>query len=263
MAANHGKLEGRITIPSGAQYLTCEDDAAGPSAVTLVAGDYYWSSEDSEATDMAAQLALAINTELGIGSKWYVTPDFTEGGTGKLNISCDGATCEVTWDDTTFRDLCGYDGDLTGDNGYESDNQVQFLWLPDGPPISPYGLSDEGDEEDDTTTAESPGGHVHAIYYQSKTVQTVEWQGISLAKARISGESVANASYQKFWQDAIRSSHAYATGTDLRVYPDADDDATYTTYRPSGDLQKPLLAQLYPGWIEQWVVTAPRLVKVP
>ena len=113
------------------------------------------------------------------------------------------------------------------------------------------------------SATESPAGHVHAIYYQTKTVQTVEWQGVSRAKVRISGESTANTSFQKFWQDAIRSNATWATGAPIRIYPDADTDATYETYRVSGDLQKPNQRQLQPGWIEQWVVAIPRLVKVP
>ncbi len=263
MAITNGKLEGCITIPSGVQALTCTDDAAGPLAVTLTAGTYYWSSPGSGAQDMAHRIATDINTELGIGSKWYVTIDASEGGTGKVSISCDGATCTVTWDDTIVRDMCGFTGNLSGSTSYTSTDHVEMLWLPDGPPVSPYGLADDGDDEDDSTVMESPAGHVHALYYQSKTVQQVEWQGVSRAKTRISGESTANESFQKFWQDAIRSSHIFATGTNLRVYPDADTDGTYTTYRASGDLTKPMLRQLQPGWIEQWMVAMPRLVKVP
>ncbi len=243
MAITNGKLEGCITIPSGVQALTCTDDAAGPSAVTLTAGTYYWSSPDSEAQDMAKQLATDINTELGIGSKWYVIIDTSEDGTGKISISCDGATCTVTWDDTVFRDLCGFTGNLSGSTSYVSTNHVEMLWLPDGPPVSPYGLSDDGADEDDATIMESPAGHG--------------------AKTRISGESTTNESFQKFWQDAIRSSNTFASGTNLRVYPDADTDGTYETYRLSGDLTKPMQRQLQPGWIEQWVIALPRLVKVP
>jgi hypothetical protein len=263
VAITNGKLEGRVTIPTGGvQFATVTDDDDGPHAATIAAGDYYWSSADSGANDLPAQIEASITAALpGSGRVWVVTVQAAEGEAGTLTIANDGSTCTVTWNDTTFRDMCGYTGNLSGATSYLSPNHVEALWLPDGAPVSPYGLDDDGDDEPDWTSTESPAGHVKSLVYQRKTVQSIEWGNITHARCRVTGESTTNESFQKFYRDVILAEHTYCTGTPIRVYPDADTDATYTTYRVSGHVPKP--EQIEDGYIGVWRISLPRLVKVP
>ena len=263
MAITNGKVEGLITIPTGGvQALTCEDDNSTAAAITITAGTYYWSSADGGANDFAAQVAADINADADLTDTWTVTISAGEGGTGKCTIAADGATCEVTWQDTDVRDAMGFTGSLTGETSYASTNHVKGLWLPDGPPRSPYGLSDDGADEMDQTYTESSAGHVMTLGYQRKVVQAyVLWQGLSRKKVRIAGESVTGESRQQFVRDVLFAEATYCTDRQLRIYPDADTDGTYTTYRNAAPI--PEEEAISDGWIEQWNAGFQRLVVVP
>jgi len=260
MAVYKGKVEGMITIPTGGvQALTCTDASGGPTAITIDAGTYYWSTADSDTEDFLAQLSEDINAAMT--ETWTLTLSADESGTGKLTIGCTGATCTITWQDTNVRDLCGFAGNSSGATSYTGTKHVKALWLPDGPPRSAYGLSDAGADEMDQTTTESSAGHVMTLGYQRRTAQWIEWQGISRAKTRISGESTTGESWQQFVRDVIYAEATYCPGRCLRVYPDAGTDATSTEYRVSGAIPEP--EPLIDGWIEQWRIRIPRLLKVP
>ena len=263
MAITNGKVEGLITIPTGGvQALTCTDDNATPTAITVDAGYYYWSSAGTGSEDWAAQLAEDINAEADLTDTWTVTVGAGEAGTGKCTIAADGAVCTVTWQDTNIRDMCGFTGNLSGSTSYTSTNHVKGLWLPDGPPRSPYGLSDDGADEKDQTYTESSAGHVMTLGYQRKVVQAyVRWQGLSRKKVRIAGESTTGESRQQFVRDVLFAEATYCTDRKLRIYPDADTDGTYTTYRNAAPI--PEEEAISDGWIEQWNAGFQRLVVVP
>jgi hypothetical protein len=261
VAITNGKLEGRITISGTAaarRLGAFTDDSGGPTNVDLTSGDYYWSSSDSGANDFLAQVQTDINAAMG--QTWTVALSAGESGTGKVTISCTASVCTVTFDVTTLRDLLGFTGNISS-SPTTGANHVKALWLPDGPPRSPYGLADAGIDEADLTSTESPAGHVKTLVYQRKTIQPIEWMGCSRAKTRIDGESTTNESFQKFRRDVLFAEETWCPDIRVRVYPDADTDGTYTTYAHSGPPPEP--TPLIDGWIEQWNVALPRLVKVP
>ena len=108
MASTCGKLEARISIPSGGWAFAITDDVVSSQTVTIPNETFYHSSEDSLANDLAASIAAYINAVAS--DTWTVTISAGEGGTGKYTISADGATCEITWTDTELRDLLGKRG---------------------------------------------------------------------------------------------------------------------------------------------------------
>ncbi len=258
--SNYGKLEGRITIPSGGlAAMKCTDDLGGPTQVTITAGDYYWSSPDSGANTLIEQIAADINAVMG--KAWVLIPSVSEGGTGRINIGIVGALGEVTWDVVAFRNLLGFDADLSGATAYDSPGQSLGLWLPDGPPTTPFALED-GWDESDSSYLESTAGHVSGLHYQRKTVNELAWAGLSAKKTRIYDEVLLGQSFQRFYRDVIRSENTYCFGTPIRWYKDADTSAEYVTIRVSGLKEFKPEPMRSPSRV-RWQLSMGRVVVVP
>jgi hypothetical protein len=258
---NHGRLEGLITIPTGGitGAFTCTDDGGGPTAVDLTAGTYYWTLQDSGANTFAEQLQADICNAMA--SNWVVEISSNETGTGKVTISNDDAVAEVAWADTDIRDLLGFgsDGNLSGSTSYMSSDHAKAIWLPDGPPVSPFGLDDEGADEPDQVHSESGAGHVLTLGYQRKTAQWVRWIGLSRAKTRIAGEAVTGESLQQFERDVIWAEATYCPARKLRISPNADALAG-SVYRSSAQIT---YQQMQENYLGLWRVEFPRIVLVP
>lgn len=261
MAINHGKVEGRVTVPTGGWDVACTDESGGPTTVTLAAGDYYLSGTSG----LVATLETAINAAMT--QAWTVAIGAGEDGTGKVTIGVGGdpAFSAISWTDTDLRDLLGFTGNVSSDVSYVGTNHARSLWLPDAPINSPYGANDPL-EESDYRSVSSPAGHVSVVGSQRRSVQAYSWDMCSGAKTRIAQETTTNESFQKFWRDVILGEASWSSlpGGPLRVYPDADVDATYETYKVDGDLLREFRPQqVEQGWTGLYMVAMPRLVVVP
>jgi hypothetical protein len=194
---------------------------------------------------------------------WTVTIDATDGGTGKVTISCTGATCSATWNSTDLRDALGFTGNLSGSTSYTSTNQAEGLWLPDCAVITPYDTDDAGTKEYDFVATESPEGHVKALVYTSKTTTPLVWPMITNARCRTGAESTTNESFQTFNEDVLMQGETYFVGSRFRWYPDADTDGTYTSYALGAGLEKFAPEQVQSNWTGLWRIIIPRAVQVP
>ncbi len=269
MAVTHGRLECLITVPTGGWTFVLSEDSSDVGTVSLAAGDtFYWGSAGS-----AARFANGASTgylrskimDTGAGT-YSVFMNDGEDDTGKLQITVSGGAS--AWGMHTFkqngvannalRDLLGFDADVTVDVASATgDSQVQCLWLPNRPWYNGYGSGDWGDEVADARTSISPAGDVSGLFSQRYERMRLSWQGLSRAKTRIAGETTNNESLQQFYRDCMLGELGCVSsmGGPLRFYPDAADDATYTTGRMlDRDLRRHVPRQLKERWIGAWNV---------
>jgi len=241
MAVTNGKLERIIQIPTGdwTFELTESTPVTTPATVTLTAAKtYYWSSAGNDTVDLAAKLKALLDAASPNSRTYTVTPTFGENGAGGITIAVSSGTFEMdTFKENAaannaLRDLLGFSGDLTPTAAsHVSDQQCLALWLPDRPYYNRYGSGDWGHEISDVTGSVSPGGDVSIQYSQRYEVMPLEWQGITRAKMRIAGESTTGESFQRVYRNDMLGERGYCAqaGGPFRFYPDAADDATYTT----------------------------------
>lgn len=258
----NGKLEARITVPTGGWTITLTDASGGPTAVVLPAGTYYHSSDGSNANTLPEALATAANALMG--QTWTFSVAAGEGGTGKYTISCTGATCTVTFTDTEIRDLLGFTGNLSGSTSYTSTNQAQALW------IASYGWQKKNAQAggfarvSDQQYSLNSAGYVYAVQGQSYKTARIVWPMETRAKTRTANESTTNESFETFLVDGIWGTATWGTCTGpIRFYPDADTDATYGTFSAL-DLGSWDPSELQEHWSAgRWVIELPNLVEVP
>lgn len=258
MAVNFGRLEAKITVPTGGWTLSLTDDGAGPTTATLPAGSYYM-------TSLLAALIVASDAVMANNWTWSIADG--ESASGKVTVTHDGDVCEVAWVATDLRDLLGFenDGNLTGADTYTSTDSGRMIWLPDGTKTSAFGDADtDGWSESDASSVESPAGHAKVLRFQRKDVNAVTWHGISRSRCRIAGETVINQSFEKFWEDAIQGEGPGGNpGGPINLYWDADT-STKTNFAVVGSQLKKFTAQrLSRDLVEYWTVPLDRLVKVP
>lgn len=257
MAITNGRLEAAITIPASCDINIT--DSLGAATATIAAGTYYMTS-----------LLTALDTALeaaGAGDTWSVTGSFGEGGTGKVTIdnTSYGGTWAITWSGTStgqiVRDLLGYSDDISTTTAATGAYQAKGVWMPDGPLQTKHGAG-VGKIESDYRTTENAAGNVWSIYGQRKTVYACEWM-VTQPKTRTSAESTTNESFETFWIDGILGEQSYmAVGGPLRIYWDADDDATYKVVVPVGlEMFDP--EQVQEGFIGIYTISLDRLVEVP
>jgi hypothetical protein len=268
MAFYSGKLEREITVVdtgNGGWDVNLTDDLGGPTLVTIPAATYYHSSAGSGTRDLGAE--FKFRADAAMGGTWACNIANGENESGKSSISNTTGVCTVTWVDDDLRDVLGFetDDDLSGSGSYTSSDQARGLWLPNRPKISPYGDSDDGWHETDMRWTESASGHVKTLYSTRKQVLALAWEYLEHKKVRIAGESVTNESFERFWADCILGIETWAAGgPTVRYYPDADTDATYTTYKLVGEILSSFRPeQLVENSLLHWRVILDRMVVVP
>ena len=257
MSAKHGRLESLITVPSGGWVVAIQGGSDGsPLNATVAAGTYYM-------TDLYAAVQTACNATATLDT-WTVTWANGEDATGKVTIAATGGNYTATWTDSDLRDCLGFetDGTLSGAATNTSTDQAKHCWFPDGPHETEYGPNDDGWKESDLRATESPGGNAKFLAGNSKTVNWIRFNGISRAKCRIAGETVGNESFEQFHNDAVLGNGPGGMpGAQWKWYWDADVATALNCTAHGLEMWKP--EKLAEGWIEQWRITVPRLVKVP
>lgn len=259
--ASNGKLEARITIPAGGYVITLTDAAGGPTAATLPAGTYYHSSDGSLANTLAEAVAAAANAVMT--QAWVCSVAAGEGATGKYTISCDGATCTITFTDTELRDLMGFTTNKSGSTTYTGSGQCQGLWIAsNGFQKKNGGVG--GSWVTDQQSVNTASGHVYSVVGRRYRKTAITWPMETRAKCWRENESTVNESFESFLIDGIWAGAAWGTSTGpIRFYPDADDDATYGTFSALG-LESWDPSELVPHFAAgRWRIELPLLVEVP
>lgn len=261
-----GKLEGRITVPTGGWTGTIEETTGGGAQTfTVAAGDYYHSSGDT-GTDLETTFEVALETASSNGYSYTVTPAMGESGTGKTLVgrASGSGNIAIVWTSTDLRDVLGFSqGDVSGAGSYTSADSGRSVWLPDGPGRALNGSSSAGRMVGAYQAQESAAGHYNALMGPRKRVNAVDWTGVSRSRMWKANEAVVNQSLEQFIIDVIYGEANWSTrpGGPFRWYPDADTDASYFTY--SGGFSGPEFEQLQAQYTGQWNFRFPRMVEVP
>lgn len=261
----NGKLEARITIPTGNLTMDFVHSIEGSKTITLTAANtYYWSSAGNDSVDLAAKLAALLNA--AFTAAWTVTLSAAEGTStpGRLTIAVDSGTFTTANTAAALQTLLGMTGGeySSGAASQASPGSVRALWMPDGPPNSLYGDSSVGWSEYDAASSRAPDGTVVGTAYYETRINSLSWP-CSRRKVVLEYETVAGESFEQFYRDSIFASQSWATACGpVRWYPDADTDASYFTYFV------PLLNQLRHerltgDWVGWFRVDLAQLIEVP
>jgi len=259
--ASNGKIEARITVPTGGWDMACTDASGGPTTVTLPAGTYYHSSDGSNANTLGEALTTAANAVMT--QTWTISIAAGEEASGKYTITCDGATCTVTFTDTELRDLLGFTIHLTGDTSYIGANQAQGLWIASEGFQKKNGGTG-GSWVTDQQTVNTMSGHVYSVMGRKHRRTRITWPMESRAKTWAENESATNESFETFLLDGIWGGASWGTSAGpIRFHPDADTDATYGTFSVLG-LESWDPSELQEHWAGgRWVIELPHLIEVP
>lgn len=265
MSLTIGKLEARIRLDEDVD-VEAEDDG-GPFVATIPAGDYYLSSPGDGSRGFIEELEVQF-TASGADA-WTVAIDAGETGSGRVTISADGSTAEVTWgniDAERLRDLLGFSGQQTGSTSYESSAQARPLWLP-GRGAAPQHRNAPpnwiGWEEANVNVIEGPSGIVQATDLGGRTINALRWAGVARPRVWAANEGVEHESFQRFWRDVYRGEAPYVSvRAPIRWYWDADDDEHHATYRAT-ELQTFNPEPLAQHYVGHWTIETGRLVLAP
>lgn len=238
--ATYGKLEGRVTVPTGGLGLTVTETGGGGASdtATVPAGDYYWSSEDSEADDLEQAIEDALNAAT-LNATYTVSLDAGEGGTGRVTITGAGGSVTaiaIAWDNSTLRDLLGFasDGDVSGSLSHQGSEQARMLWISDTGWQSLNHAGAGGDVASQAAQESPDGAGQFVAVWGRRSVKALSLLEVARARMFVQFESLAGESLQQFWRDAIWCEHTLAKafgGGPIRWYPDASDDSTYRTWK--------------------------------
>jgi hypothetical protein len=119
--------------------------------IVIPAGSYYL-DDSSSALSLVSVVETALNTHSQITNtvSCYLARD-------RLVYIADDNPINITFTDTDARDILGFTGNLSGDDGYTAQRVSPHLWVPDRPGITAARLGRHGDEVYDTQVSSSGG----------------------------------------------------------------------------------------------------------
>lgn len=247
---SRGRLEGRITVPTGGW-----DTTVGGGTATIPAGTYYPTTFLAE---VATRFATASSTTCS------ATGGTGENGNGLTTIVF-GVAKSITWVDTEVRDILGFTGNQSAAVTHVGTQHIRNLWLPDCHYAAPNSIGDSfrGYRVADVRSAENAAGYVWTHMGQEKVWTWLRWPAVTRAKTWQANETTVNASWERFCRDALWGVASWGTpGGPVRFYPNAGL-STYATYAVPGvtDIQP---SPRYEGWVGgPHTIEIPRLVMVP
>lgn len=249
MAPTRGRLEGRITVPTGGW-----DTTVGAGTATVAAGTYY---PTTFLTEVASKFATAS------GTTCTATCGSGENGTGLVTLTF-GSAIALSWVDTQVRDILGYTGNAAAAASHVAPTHMRNLWLPNCHYNAPnaIGATFRGFRVADMRSAENAAGHSWDFMGQEKVWTWLRWEVVHRSKTWQANETTTNASWERFVRDAIWGTAFWGTpGGPVRFFPDADA-ATFATYKVVGfGSIEPEQAHGYAGG--PWRIEIPRLLMVP
>lgn len=230
MATKQGRVEAKITVPSGGWSFTMSiTGLVGTSARTITAGAY-WPDELLAAFD--AQLE-AGEVALGGSSGFTSSISLGESGTGLSTVEYDGGVnfAVSAWTSTDLRDALGFTTSLSGATSYTTSVQAAGIWLPRAIMAAPRN-QDDGHFEADRSVTVSPRGHVKALNYERRQrTGQIRWSHVQARYAVESKETTDGESFERWWLDTHCARVSYFGAAPLvRIYWDADV-ATYVEVR--------------------------------
>lgn len=231
MATKNGRLEAKITVPTGGWSFTMAvTGLVGSSARTIAAGAYW----PEELIDAFRDQLVAGDLALGGGNNYVYSLYWGEASpTGRFSIESDGGpNFEIaTWNSTSLRDALGFTGTLSGAATYTSTNQHAGIWLPNAIMAAPRN-QDDGFTEMDRSVTVSPRGHVMALGYESRRrLGRITWSHVQAKYAIESAEVTTGSSFERWFLDTHGGRVSYFGRAPLcRLYWD-DDAATYVEFR--------------------------------
>lgn len=188
-----------------------------------ISGNYYLYNATSSLSLLSAWVTAA--TAAGLASATAVlTQD------RKVKIG-NGANFTVTWTNTTFRDLLGFTGNLSGASSYTATNTSKLLWSPAKPlrpELSPWGTT--GIERPLIFLSQSPNdGSTFAVVHGSRTDQ--RWSAEMVDTDRVFTSSEAGGEWVTFFATC------FSLGYNFLVYRDVTEvDGGTTTATLSNPL---------------------------
>jgi hypothetical protein len=258
--ATHGKLESRITIPTGNWTFTFSESGGGgtPTVTLTAAAEYYHSST----TTIASAIKAAMDAASPNARTYTVTVSSGNGGTGKYTISVSSGTYSITWIATDLRNLLGFTANLSAVSTATGSNHAIGLWVPGVPHEQEFSSADQGHDEYDVASTESPDGTTVVTAYNRRTVTQLQWTAVTDTKTRSITEATTNESWQNFYRNALAGEQpGFTPGGPVRWHPDADTNGTFTTYKVPFD-RRDAPQRVQQQWSGLYTVAIPRLVKV-
>jgi hypothetical protein len=199
-----GRIEARITIPSGGAAVSATNNNGGPTTCTVPAGNYYLTAAGG-VSGLCAALQTQLNTSRPDG--WTVTLSTGASGTGKVTIDCSVEPYALSWTSTTLRDMLGFSGNIASTSSASTGAyQARGLWIPDCPPVSTMPYHASAGIRSDRRSVIGPTGIVTSHTGNTMYVHP-GWRYPLVAKARTwrGAETTTNASWQKFLSDVARA----------------------------------------------------------
>ncbi len=227
--ATYPKLEALQTAPASAAGWRFYVDAS--ASVAIPADSYFW---DSLATGGSATLKAAFQTKLAAAvanTTVSIAPT-----TGLMTIAWGSGSHALTWSTvggalgTTFRDRCGFTGDLSSASSHTGTEQAQALWLPNTYPGGhTASVASRGRRKGDLIVTRSKSGKLCATGYGNRlTEETFSFVGLSKAKTWIEDEATINESAEQFWTDFL------SLGASFRYYTDRATSGSWQTTLTNG-----------------------------
>ena len=220
-----GRVEARITIPTGGWSVSVTITAIGTFAVTIAAGNYF-------PTDLLTTFKTQLDAATGADGVFTVSSSWGETGTGLVTISHTIQTFTLTWTSTDLRDVLGFTGTLTpAATSFAGTLHARGVWLPDCEQDVDRG-TDGGVYETDRGVMVSPLGDVSALVYNVRQRHDgFTWAHITHPRAQITYEVTTGESFEQWWRDTHGALRSYFESVpQLRIYFSADA-GTYYTFR--------------------------------
>lgn len=251
------RWEAEIVVPTGGWDVALVEAApfSDSGTVTVTAGTYTW-----------ATFLAELVTRLDAAASGSYTVTLSDGvvGTGRATITAtDPNDFSLTWTDTDLRDLLGYTATLSGGQIYVSPAHVKGMWLPDCFHLCSVQFNDEIDMSDMSVLETPDASNASYLTYNRKRVlPDLRYQTVTRQRARVAGELYANESFSQFWKDVINDDQSYFRTGKVRIFPDADTDATSYQYWVGKGMRDNRPVNVREGWQHLWNITIPRLVRV-
>lgn len=254
--STHGALHARMRIPSGTTWTASASYGGGGYSSVTVAS----SATDVYLVDMLSSLQTALNASFGTG--WTVAGSFGEGGTGLVSISKTGTTWGLQFTTTTFRDLIGFTGNLTGTAGqvHTGTSMADTIWLPGTVKAAQYKDAKPVHYVTDKRTLMSPTGIVTTLYGNKfAEIPRVSWNTVAEARARGITE---RGSFERWWyQSQLGEETFFDPGSTVKYYPNAASATSYVVRIP--DLESSNMLPTVDNWSGLYVVEIPKMIVQP
>lgn len=262
MAVKLGRWEALITVPTGdwtdsGNFTLTEAAGGGAQDITIAAGDYFWNGAVGGGTTFLAEIKRALDDASANGQAYTVTMTASESTRTQLVTISSTAAFTLAFgsnDGLTFLNLLGSTSDPTGSATSHTfdDNNAQAIWLPDQPPWVPTTLEDHGSRNTVQAISRSPGGAFHRWTGATVHQKQIVYRGAALAKTKIDHATVANESFEAFWDHSIGAQKAWSSGCYWRWYQNADGGFT-RDYHPIDP--EPMSKRLVGSYRELWEIT--------